>query len=165
MLGEERCAGCGAMILGAELGCQAVWDEISIMIYTHPAYAASHDLAFDAYCMQHPEKYGRSAKSYAAHLTRLCCGIEYQADPGVYAIIRQWLDGKVPLEKPALLRERGQLTVLEVYAASDAAEFRQRVQAWAENVWQAYHSQHDLAHAWIKVAYAMDNQRGAHKAV
>ncbi|GAC1654933.1 MAG: hypothetical protein NVS4B8_30120 [Herpetosiphon sp.] len=43
-------------------------------------YAAVRNCAFDAYCMQHIEPYCHSAKSYAAHLTRLCCGIEYGGD-------------------------------------------------------------------------------------
>jgi hypothetical protein len=53
----------------------------SARAYTDPAYATLRDLAFDAYYMQHVERYGRSAKSYAAHLARLCCGLEHHGDP------------------------------------------------------------------------------------
>jgi hypothetical protein len=34
--------------------------------------------------MQHPEEYGRSAKSYFQHLTALCCGLEHPADVHLY---------------------------------------------------------------------------------
>jgi len=110
------------------------------------------NLAFDAYCLQHPETYCRSAKSYAAHLTRLCCGLEYDGDPAVYAAIQRWLNGAVPLEKPEVLARRGTLTVADVARARDGQEYIERVRAWAENVWAAYATQHDRAHTWLRAA-------------
>lgn len=50
--------------------------------------------------MQHPDTYCRSAKSCAAHLTRLRRGLEHGADPKVYRAIQRWLNGAVALEKP-----------------------------------------------------------------
>ena len=76
-------------------------------MYSEPAYGVLYDLAFDTYCMQHPEKYCRSAKSYAANLTRLCCGLEFNGDSKVYEVIHRWLDGRLTLDKPPVLTYRG----------------------------------------------------------
>ena len=152
-MSEAQCPACRAFVNGGWAGCQAVWDEVSVLAYTHPTYAAMRDLAFDTYCMQHPEHYGRSAKSYAAHLCRLCCGLEHNAAPATYAAIRQWLDGvNIAIEKPPLLSARGQLTVLSVRALPNAEAYPSLVQVWAENVWEAYREQHPLARNWIAAA-------------
>jgi len=148
----DRCPQCGAPIRGGREACQAAWDEISVLAYSHPGYAATRDLAFDTYCMQHPEKYCVSAKSYAAHLTRLCCGLEYRGDPSVYSAIRQWLDGTVAIQKPEVLKQRGHLTVADIRAAHTLEEHTQLVKAWAANVWEAYMEQHALARHWIALA-------------
>ncbi len=102
--------------------------------------------------MQHLEKYCRSAKSYAAHLCRLCCGVEYGGKPAIYAAIQQWLNGTVPIQKPETLAHLGDITIADVRAARTSEEHQQLVRAWAENVWQAYARQQDLARAWIKAA-------------
>jgi hypothetical protein len=122
-----------------------VWDEISAR-----AYAALRDLAFDAYCMQHVERYGRSAKSYAAHLTRLCCGLEHDGDPQVRIAIQKWLNGAVTIERPVAPSQRGQMTVADL--ARSAQEHTQLVREWAANVWRAYSAQHDVARQWIRAA-------------
>lgn len=132
--------------------CQALWDEIAARAYSDPRYAAAHDLAFDAYCMQHPVKYCVSAKSYAAHLTRLCCGIEYDRSPRVYAAIRRWLDGSPRIEKPVVLRDRGDVTVADIHPGASPEEHGARVRAWAQSVWRAYASQQGLAREWIRTA-------------
>lgn len=151
-MSTAQCTGCGANVNGGREACQAIWDEISFLMYENASYVVCRDLAFDSYCMQHPEQYGRSPKSYAAHLTRLCCGLEFNADPAVYAAIHRWLDGKVNLTKPALLSARGDLTVLHVHNAENGEAFKRLVKEWAESVWQAYHEQHALAHQWIEAA-------------
>jgi hypothetical protein len=149
---QDRCPDCGALVLGGRAGCQALWDEIASQAYQNLERASVHNLAFDTYCMQHPEPYCRSAKSYAAHLTRLCCGLEYDGDPAIYAAIQRWLNGNISLEKPKVLPRRGALTIADVAGARDGQEYKERVQAWAENVWAAYATQHDLAHTWLKAA-------------
>lgn len=153
----ERCPACGAAIPGGRAGCQALWDELTARAYGDLGYAAVHDLAFDAYCMQHLETYCRSAKSYAAHLTRLCCGLEYEGSPAVYAAIQKWLNGRAPVEKPETLANLGQLTIADVAVATSGAaypgaEYRALVRAWAESVWSAYAAQHELARSWIRAA-------------
>jgi uncharacterized protein DUF5946 len=153
-MSEDRCPECGAHVNRGLDGCLGIWDEVSMLAYEHPMYAQCRDLAFDTYCMQHPEQYGRSAKAYAAHLTRLCCGVERNADPAIYAAIRQWLDGKVDIEKPQLLRNRGDLTVMNLRVARNAEEHAGLVSEWAQSVWMAYMEQQALARHWLDAALA-----------
>ena len=138
--------------MGGRAGCQALMDEIGARAYGDPAYAATHNLAFDAYCMQHVDRYCRSAKSYAAHLTRLCCGLEQSGNPKIYAAVQKWLNGTVELEKPPILSHRGPMTVADVRAARNAEEHTRLVRDWAASVWKAYTTQHDLARNWIQSA-------------
>jgi predicted amidophosphoribosyltransferase len=149
---QDRCPDCGALVRGGRAGCQALWDEIASQAYQNLERASVHNLAFDSYCMQHPETYCRSAKSYAAHLTRLCCGLEHDGDPALHAAIQKWLNGNVPLAKPEVLSSRGTLTITHVATARDSQEYRERVRAWAEDVWAAYARQHDMARTWLKAA-------------
>ncbi len=68
----EACAGCGLAIEGGTQACQALFDGMTLRAMSDMRYARVHRLAVDAYAMQHPDRYGRSAKSFAAHLTGLC---------------------------------------------------------------------------------------------
>jgi hypothetical protein len=154
----ERCPACGAAVAGGRDGCQAIFDELTARAYADPAYASVRDLAFDTYCMQHLETYCHSAKSYAAHLTRFCCGLEYARNPRVYEAIQQWLNGAVKISKPPVLSDLGSMTVMDVRSAPTAEEHSRLVRAWAANVWDAYRTQHDLARTWIEAALsAKDN--------
>lgn len=151
-MNEDQCPDCGATVSGGRAGCQALFEEASLRAYSDPLYAATYALALDAYCMQHPDEYCRSAKSYAAHLTRLCCGLEQNGDHKVYEAIQRWLNGAAPVEKPEVPSYRGQLTVANLTRASDVAEYKEIVRAWAESTWEAYAAQHELARNWIKAA-------------
>lgn len=160
-MSDDRCPECGAPVSGGREGCQALMDTVQARAYTDPAYAATFDLGFDAYCMQHPEKYGVSAKSYAAHLTRLCCGVERGGEPAIYRAINRWLSDNPAIDKPELPAERGRMTVADVASARDAHEHRQLVRQWAAEVWRAYERQHELAHGWIEVALGTRDRRTA----
>lgn len=138
--------------MSGEVACQTLMDELNVQAYQNPTFASKRDLAFDTYCMQHVVKYCLSAKSYAAHLTRLCCGLEYEGKPGVYAALQRWLNGPHTLEKPEVLDFLGEKTIVDVVSANSAEDFRQRVQSWAEDVWLAYASQQDQARAWVQEA-------------
>jgi len=151
---EDRCPDCGAPGVGGRGGCQALFDALGLRAYSDLRYASVQSLTLDAYCMQHLERYCRSAKSYAAHLTRLCCGLEYGGDPVVYRAIQQWLNGPVDLEKPPILSQLGRMTLADVQAAGSGDEYVRLVRAWAGVVWDAYAVQHDLARGWIQAALA-----------
>ncbi len=150
----ETCPACGAIVAGGRDGCQAMFDELTAQAYADFAYASVRDLAFDTYCMQHLDAYCRSAKSYAAHLTRLCCGLEYGGDPRIYEALQHWLNGAAKVEKPQVLSQLGSMTVMDVRHTRNAEEHIRLVHAWAANVWEAYRSQHDLACNWINAALA-----------
>lgn len=154
----EDCPDCGARRVGGREGCAALFDQITFQELGQPGYGRAqgygrtHRLLVDAYCMQHLDKYCRSAKSYAAHLTGLCCGVEYHGDPKIYAAIQRWLNGRVDLQKPETLAFLGKLTLADVRPARDAEEHIRLVQAWAGSAWEAYSVQHELARAWIRAA-------------
>lgn len=144
----EQCEECGARIPGGRDGCQQLWDA---MRYDG---RVAHAAAFDAYCMQHPARYCASAKSYAAHLTRFCCGIERDRDPRVYRAIQKWLDGQRALDKPPVLGDRGAVTISDVSAAETDVLRAEAVERWIDAVWQAYATQHETARRWIQQALA-----------
>jgi hypothetical protein len=148
----DQCPECGAAIPGGRTGCQALYDEINARAYGDLNYAAVQTLAFDTYCMQHLEPYCRSAKSYAAHLMRLCCGLEWDGDSKVYTAIQRWLNGTVALDKPAAPDQRGRMTIVDLQEAHTVEEYRRLVREWAQTVWESYAAQHDLAQRWIRAA-------------
>jgi hypothetical protein len=150
-MSEAICPACDAPFPGGQAACQSLFDELfppggGLVI------AIPRDLAFDAYCMQHLEPYCRSAKSYAAHLTRLCCGLEYDGQPQVYAAIQRWLNGSVTLQKPVPLANLGFLTIADIGAGASAEERTALARIWVESVWQAYTPQHALARRWVQMA-------------
>ena len=151
-MNHEPCPECGAPAVGGRAGCQDIYDALATPQLGSAGLGPLRDLAFDAHCLQHPDTYCRSAKSYAAHLTRLCCGIEKGGDPAVYRAIQRWLNGAVKLDKPAVLASRGQLTVAGLQIAGDPRERQALARQWAASVWQAYAAQHELARAWIRAA-------------
>jgi hypothetical protein len=157
---RDRCPECGTAAPGGRAGCQALFDELATPVPGERGLGAQRDLAFDAYCMQHPDTYCRSAKSYAAHLTRLCCGVEHGGDPRVYRAIQRRLNGTVALAKPKVLAERGRLTIADLRGAGSPEELQRLAQAWAEDVWKAYTSQHELAREWVKSALSVSETHG-----
>jgi hypothetical protein len=148
---ELPCPSCGAR-LGGRAGCQAEFDRLSALAWTSPARGKVHNFVVDAYAMQHPEEYGKSAKSYFAHLTALCFAAEHADDARNYWKIARALDGKLTLEKPPLIASRGVTTIADVGAAASDEEHQDRVRAWGRAVWEAYRSQHALARHWLEMA-------------
>lgn len=146
----EPCPSCGAP-LGGRAGCQRVFDELTAAAWQDVTRGRVHNLVVDAYSMQHPEEYGRSAKSYFQHLTALCCGVEHSSDVQLYWSIAPTFEHTPPPPKPVLLTERGRVTIADV--AGEAGEsYVSRVQEWAADVWRAYGSQHALAHERLAIA-------------
>jgi hypothetical protein len=147
----ESCPSCGANA-GGRAGCQALFDETSALAWSDPERARVHNLVVDAYCMQHPDEYCKSAKSFAAHLTGLCCAMEFGGSSKRYWAIARWLDGNAELEKPVLLQARGVLSIADVHRGLTSENHVERVRAWATGVWETYRSQQDLARSWLKAA-------------
>jgi hypothetical protein len=149
----KTCELCGAALGGTE-GCIARSHELLVQSQQDARYAVVYRLGFDAFCMQHPERYGVSVKSYAAHLMGLCHGIEHADRPNTYWATPAWLNRPRDIQKPALVKERGSLTIADVPAGLSPEEHVVRVRAWASRVWHAYASQHAIAREWLAQALA-----------
>jgi hypothetical protein len=146
-----RCPLCGAALGGTD-GCVARSHELLVQAQQDARYAGVYRLAFDAFCMQHPERYGVSAKSYAAHLMGLCHGIEHADRPTTYWAIPAWLNHPRDIHKPSLLTDRGSATIADVVAGASPEEHASQVRAWAAIVWEAYAPQQAMAREWLNQA-------------
>lgn len=156
---DSKCTECGAEVPDEFTSCDALFMSILTPLglrgVESPDIAALGRLFVDTFGMQHPRRSCKSAKSYAAHFTGLCCGVEYNGAQSVYAALQRWLNGPVEaigITRPTEPDYRGALTVRYVYDAKTAAEFAARVHDWAKEVWEAYASQHEIARSWIKKA-------------
>ena len=143
-----RCPSCGARI-GGRSGCQAVFDGLVAKAWESLGRASVHNLLVDAYAMQHTEEYGRSAKSFVAHLVGLCCGVEAAAERELYWAIPRWLDGPARVTRPADIDSRGKTTIDDVREPANEADYPELVRKWARDVWAAYTSQHAMAREWL----------------
>ncbi len=159
----DSCAGCGLAIEGGTEGCQALFEEMTLQALSDVRYARVHRLAVDVYAMQHPDRYGRSAKSFAAHLTGLCCGVEFEGSETTNAAVQRWLSGGSPVDRPAVPAQRGAMTIADVLAAGDPAEHARAVERWARMTWDAYAALHRLARAWIATALREAPERPARR--
>jgi hypothetical protein len=157
---HEWCSGCGLVLRGGTVGCQAIMDELLARDFSDIAYFRVHRMMVDTYSLQHPDRYCASAKSLAAHLTGLCWLIEHRGSRAVGSeSLRRWLNGKPPIEKPELPAFRGRLTVADVRDSSDPEAYAQEVERWARSTWDAYSSLHSLARQWIHQALASQRSR------
>ena len=133
--------------------CKEHFDEILAKEFSDYRYARIHRLTVDTYSLQHPDPYMISAKSFAAHLTGMCCAMEHENDRDLMRTLQQWLNGKrEDLEKPPLSEDLGELTIAHIIDADNAAEHEKQVAEWAADVWSAYAVHHDLARDWIEMA-------------
>ncbi len=145
----ERCDGCGLAASGGARGCEAILHGLSARDFEDLRYFRVHRLMIDAYCLQHPERYCRSAKSLAAHLVSLCLILEHGADAATgSSCLQRLLDGTPQLERPALPAFRGALTIADVRDADSPDAYAQAVRRWAEAVWRAYAALHPFARDW-----------------
>jgi hypothetical protein len=111
-------------------------------------------LSVDVYCLQHSERYCVSAKSLAAHLTGLAWSQERDGSIHGLQVLQRWLDSPGELQKPGLPAGRGDLTVQQVVAANGPEDYAVRLAEWAASTWAAYDALHEVARAWIELAFA-----------
>ena len=158
MSDRGKCAGCGLEIAGGTDGCQALFDQFRLRESAELArdYASTR-LTIDIYSVQHPDRYCVSAKSLAAHLTGLCWAVERGGSGAGLQAMQRWLNGSVPLDKPVIPKDRGQLTVADVAGAADQAAYDAALDRWARSTWEAYSPLHEIARHWIDEAVS---QRG-----
>ena len=157
------CPECGAAVLQGREACQKLFDEVLAREYGDYRYARMHRLTVDAYALQHPAEYMRSAKSYAAHLTGLYAALETDAMAETNRAVQQWLNGSHVFPRPdnPAPRQRGMLTVIHVHEAVDPDDHLRRVREWALSAWTAWHAYHHLARHWVGEAARLQPVRRA----
>jgi hypothetical protein len=150
---SDVCEDCGAAAAGGRAGCLKLFEEIIAREFSDYRYGRTHRLTVDAYSLQHPDKYMRSGKSFAAHLTGMCAALEHGDAVALNQAIQKWLSANPLIDKPAHLPERrGDLTITHVHTAPDADEHVNRVKEWARAIWAAWGEHHDLARRLINEA-------------
>jgi hypothetical protein len=153
------CEDCGAALAEGKAGCLKIFEEIIAREFSDYRYGKIHRLTADAYSLQHPDKYMRSAKSFAAHLTGICAALEDEEALALNQIVQRWLSTNPKIDKPARIPEhRGDLTITYIHSAADADEHVRRVREWARDVWGAWAEHHDLARRLISEASSQINK-------
>jgi hypothetical protein len=152
---QSICPGCGVRLpaidgpvhryMHSTPACWHAFGRVLAREYEDREYFAVHHLTVDAYAVQHPGDAGPQAvQSVGVHLLRLHLLLERAYSPAqVLAITRDAVKDKgrfTRLPRPDFM---GDVTVLDVVAARNAAEHRQAVQSWAHAAWQAWAHQHD----------------------
>lgn len=145
----EKCPDCGAPVDGRQ-ECQRLFDEVLAREFGNALYFGVHRTTVDCYCLQHPEEGCASFKSFAAHLTGLCCAMEFGRDPKMMRAIHMGMNGRREETRPPFVQHRGAVTVASVHRASDPARHRKAVEAWAVSVWEAWSQYHALARTLLK---------------
>jgi hypothetical protein len=133
-----------------------LFEEILAREFGDYRYFREHRLMVDAYSLQHPEEYMRSAKSYAAHLTGMYAALECNGTTEVNRAVQTWLNGAKTLHRPDHPgpRQRGALTITHVHDAGEPEEHFRRIREWAGSVWESWRDYHHLAGQWIEEATA-----------
>ena len=158
---KPTCPECGAPAGGRE-GCQRLFDEVIAREFGNYRYGRIHRLTVDAYSLQHPDEYMRSAKSYAAHLTGMHAALDMDAPAAeTNRTVQQWLSASTPGERPdqPAAGRRGSLTVAHVHEAMDAGDHVRRVREWAESTWKAWQAWHQTAERWVAQAVSAQGAR------
>lgn len=123
------------------------WELYGELLATGPA----GQLAVDAYAVQHPGIQERRAiQSVGAHLVSLCARFEHGWQPSQATQLLQravelnpgwkWLDPVTPV---------GTITVADVVSIAHPTERTETVEAWAEDVWDAYRDERDQVREWV----------------
>ena len=95
----QECPHCGARAVGGEEGCNKLFQEVVGREFSQPELFRVHRLTVDAYSLQHPDQYMKSAKSAVAHLTGMCWTMEGEDDPSVSVALSRFLDGNPVFER------------------------------------------------------------------
>ena len=156
----DICEDCGAAVSEGRIGCRKIFEEVIAKEFSDYRYGVVHRLTVDAYCLQHPEFYMRSGKSFAAHLTGICAALEYEDSSDINRAVRKWLDGNTLIDKPARVpTDCGALTITYIQGAAHAEEHQKRVREWARCVWDAWGEHHTLAKQLINEAASKINRQ------
>ena len=156
----DICEDCGAVVAEGKVGCLKLFEEVIAREFSDYRYGKVHRLTVDAYSLQHPDRYLRSGKSFAAHLTGIYAALESEDALAVNQRMRKWLSANPKIEKPLRLPSRsGKLTIAFVHSAACADEHNKRVREWAREVWSAWSEHRALAKQLIDEAGDVGNKR------
>ena len=136
-------------------GCNALFQEVVGREFSRPELFQVHRLTVDAYSLQHPARYMKSAKSAVAHLTGMCWAMEGEDDPSVSVALSRFLNGNPTFVRPEPSPQpgrRGALTILDLHSAPDSVAHIQLVKKWAASAWASWAEHHDKAREWVKMA-------------
>lgn len=148
------------MAAEGKAGCLKLFEEVIAREFSDYRYGKIHRLTVDAYSLQHPARYMRSGKSFAAHLTGIYAALETEDAAAINKTMRKWLNSNPKIEKPARLPEHWRnLTIAFIYSAACADEHNRRVREWAQEVWSAWSEHHALAKQLIDEAAKENNKR------
>ncbi len=153
--GSAVCPHCGASEVGGVEGCNELFQEVVGREFSRPELFQVHRLTVDAYSLQHPDQYMKSAKSAVAHLTGMCWAMEDRDDPSVSMALSRFLDGTPALVKPYPIPppgRRGSMTIVDIFLAPDSAAHIERVREWARGAWEAWSEHHAQARLWLEEA-------------
>ena len=144
------CAGCGLLVVDGTAGCQAIFDAESARQYADWRFAGHHRMCVDTYALQHPDRYCRSAISFAAHLTGLCAAFDHPAHPTLLRDLQQWLSSRPELDRPIEPADRGELRIDALAAVGDdPVAYAAAAERWGRSTWAAYAGLHGLAREWV----------------
>lgn len=153
--GSSACPHCGAAEVGGAEGCNEIFQEVVGREFTRPELFQVHRLTVDAYSLQHPDQYMKSAKSAVAHLTGMCWAMEEGENPSVSTALSRFLDGTPSFTRPEPIppaEDRGPMTIVDIFLAPDSAEHIRRVREWARGAWEAWSDHHAQARIWMEEA-------------
>ena len=154
MNGAEVCTGCGLAVVGGAEGCLELYWERMGLPFGVSAPVGPGRMAWDTYCVQHPDRYCVSAKSLVAHLGGLCWAVEYGGEPTGYQALNRLLNGMPAIQKPEIPLFRGALTIADVRGVEDVDAHARTMERWVHTAWAAYRRLHPFARQWLEAALA-----------
>lgn len=156
----RACPGCGLRLrdapgpvpslFGASSGCWRRYGELLARSYSDPDRAGVHQLVVDSYVAQHPAGGTRQAAQQVA----LCLmtlelflerGHDVAQGPALHKRMMKNLPPLEALDPPDTVTG---LTVEDVLAAADGADYRRVVREWAQQVWDAWAVHHGTVRRW-----------------
>jgi len=112
--------------------------------------ASDWRLIVDCYAVQH-DRYSKSGRSLAAHLTGVCIAVEHGGGERLLRDVQHWLSRTRDVLKPAAPALRGDVTIDDVITAAPEARHAV-VGRWAASAWGAWEEHQALARSWIAAA-------------